>query len=247
VSIAPAVIRIQIPELVVPGKPLGRHIHIDSRSANFPAETATATALVSVRHVSAGLPLSQARGSCTAESVCGALNCLPHFGTGARGQAPLVQPDADHLYDEEIVLEGGNPATDDPGGSGTEVCQAAKNAGMLRAYQHAADIHQALAALVLRPVITGINWFTSFDSPDASGLVTIAKGATVRGGHEIVANEIDVLNELVWFPNSWGAGYGVARAEIPGGCFCMSFATWETLLGQGGDVTVPRTAHGWHA
>jgi hypothetical protein len=247
------VVRIQIPELAVAGKPLGRHIHIDSRSAQYPAETASQ--IVSVMHASTGLPLTQTRGSCTAESVCGALNSAPHYGTGARGQAPLTQPDADALYNAESILQGTGPVPpNDPGGSGTEVCQAAKNAGMLRGYQHAVGIDAALGALVIRPVITGVNWFTSFDTPDEHGLVQIAKRATVRGGHEFVAVAIDAVSELVWFPNSWGLGFGVALPDIagaaygtiPGGCFCMRFDTWSTLLTQGGDVTVPLTAHGWH-
>jgi hypothetical protein len=242
-----SIVRIQIPELVVPGKPLGRHIHIDSRSASFPAETAAA--IVSVEHKSTGLPLNQLdTSSCTGNALCGALNCAPHFGTGAQGQVPLTEADALKVYSAEEVLEGIGPyPPNDQGGSGTVVCQAGKNAGMLVGYQHATTIDQALGALVIRPVITGVNWFTSFDTPDATGLVAIAKGATVRGGHEFVAVAIDAIEELVWFPNSWGLGYGVAHGSIPGGCFCMRFATWATLMSQGGDVTIPRTAHGWKA
>jgi hypothetical protein len=86
---------------------------------------------------------------------------------------------------------------------------------------------------VVRPVITGISWYTSFDTPDATGLVVIASGATIRGGHELVADGIDAANQLVWFWNSWGPSYGV------GGRFCMSFDTWQQLLAQQGDVTVP--------
>jgi hypothetical protein len=82
-------------------------------------------------------------------------------------------------------------------------------------------------------VITGINWYTSFDTPDATGLVVIAAGATIRGGHEVVADQIDATNQRVWFWNSWGPSYGVA------GRFCMSFDTWQQLLEQQGDVTVP--------
>lgn len=237
------VVRIQIPEQPVPGKPLGRHIVIDDRSALYPAETAPA--LKSVTHRSAGLPLNQGQiGSCTANALCGALNTIPHWDTGA---PTLGEPDAIKLYSEETALEGDPYPPNDPGGSGTEVCQAAKNAGLLVGYQHATGIDQALAALVIRPVITGINWFTSFDQPNQNGLIAIGKGATVRGGHELVVVAIDVIEELVWLPNSWGIGWGVPFGDIPAGCCCMSFKTWETLLGQGGDCTVPRTAPGWHA
>ena len=64
-------------------------------------------------------------------------------------------------------------------------------------------------------------------------MVEITPGATIRGGHEIVADEIDADNELVWFWNSWGTTYGL------GGRFCMAFATWGQLLKNQGDVTVP--------
>jgi hypothetical protein len=49
----------------------------------------------------------------------------------------------------------------------------------------------------------------------------------------VVADQIDAPNKLVWFWNSWGPTFGV------GGRFCMSFDTWQQLLEQSGDVTVP--------
>jgi hypothetical protein len=240
-----SIVAIKIPETPVPGKPLGRHIFIDSKSEAYPAQTASQ--IVSVTHLSGGLPLNQGQvGSCTGEAVTGVLNTVPHYKPG---QPTLGQRDAYAVYGAETRLEGSPWPPNDPGGSGTEVCQAAKNMGWLRAYEHAVGIDQALGALVIRPVMTGINWFTSFDTPDENGLVVIAKGATVRGGHEIFAIAIDAVNELVWFPNSWGLAYGVPYlpAGIPGGCFCMSFSTWARLLSQGGDVTIPRTALGWVA
>jgi len=82
--------------------------------------------------------------------------------------------------------------------------------------------------------MTGFRWYTSFDSPDPhTGLVEITPDARVRGGHEVVAHEIDAEANLVWFWNSWGPDYGV------GGRFCMTFETWGRLLDEQGDVTVP--------
>lgn len=236
--------RIHIPEQVVAGRRLGRHIVIDDRSVNFAAELAPA--IVSVTHRSAGLPLDQGESSsCTGRALAGNLNTLPHWEPG---QPTLGELDAAAVYsDEEIALGFGPFPPNDNGGSGLDVCAAAKKRGWIIAYQHPTGIDQALRALVPRSVITGVNWFTSFDHPSSSGLIAIDPGATVRGGHEFVVIGIDAVNRLVWCVNSWGSGWGVAYGGIPGGCFCMTFDTWATLLLQGGDVTVPRTARGWTA
>jgi hypothetical protein len=222
------VIRSELAERIVPGKRLGRHIVHDARSRNFPADRAVQ--IVSVTHQAHGLPLDQGQiGSCTANALCGSLDSSPDF----TGGAPRLENDAIHLYEVETRLEGKPYPPNDPGGSGLEVCKAAKQLGWITAYKHAFGIEDGLLALVVRPVITGINWYTSFDTPDATGLVVIAAGATIRGGHEVVADQIDATNQRVWFWNSWGPSYGVA------GRFCMSFDTWQQLLEQQGDVTVP--------
>ncbi len=169
----------------------------------------------------------------------GALNTVPHWKSG---NPTFGESDALKVYslEEQILGYGPYPPNDD-GGSGLAVCQAAKQLGWLAFYQHAVGINNALLALVIRPVITGINWYTSMDTPDENGVVTVSPRATVRGGHEVVATEIDLANELVGFWNSWGTVFG------KGGRFYMSFATWERLLNEEGDVTVPRTARGWVA
>lgn len=66
-----------------------------------------------------------------------------------------------------------------------------------------------------------------------TGMVEVTAAATVRGGHEIVADGIDADKKLVWFWNSWGTQYAL------GGRFCMAFDTWDRLLQEQGDVTVP--------
>jgi hypothetical protein len=218
-----------LPERVVEGKRLGRHVEHDPRSRDFMAPKAAQ--IVSVTHQATGLPLNQGQiGSCTANALCGALNSAPDFGGGT----PLTEKDAINLYELETKMEGKPYPPNDPGGTGLMVCKAAKDQGLITSYRHAFGVQHALAALVLRPVITGIGWYTSFDSPDpATGLVEIAPGATVRGGHEIVADQIDAPNQLVWFWNSWGTVFGL------GGRFCMSFDTWDRLLQEQGDATVP--------
>jgi hypothetical protein len=223
------IVEVHLSERPMVGRRLGRHVNQDSRSREHPASRAPK--IVSVKHRATGLPLNQGElGSCTANALCGALDSAPDFSGGT----PLSEADAIHVYEKETSLEGQPYPPNDPGGSGLMVCKAAKQLGLISSYKHAFGIQHALEALVLRPVITGIKWYTSFDSPDPhTGLVELTPGATVRGGHEILADEIDAPNRLVWFWNSWGTQFGL------GGRFCMSFDTWQQLLQDQGDVTVP--------
>ena len=208
---------------------LGRYVNHDPRSRDFVAPVAPA--ITSVKHPAAGLPLDQGSiGSCTANALVGAMNCTPGYPFK---HGPFTEKGAVNLYELETRLEGQPYPPNDPGGSGLEVCKAAQQLRWISSYTHAFSLNDALLALVLRPVITGVDWYTSFDSPDATGVVTITHGATVRGGHEIVADEINVDKQLVGFWNSWGSSWGLA------GRFYMPFATWGTLLSQQGDVTVP--------
>jgi hypothetical protein len=223
------VYRAELSEAKLSGKRLGRHVEHDPRSRDFAASRAPQ--IINVKHQATGLPLDQGHiGSCTANALCGALDSDPNLSGGTA----LDEQEAIKVYELETQMEGKPYPPNDPGGSGLMVCKAAQQMGLISSYQHAFGVQHALEALVQRPVITGIKWYSSFDNPDPqTGLVAIAPGATVRGGHEIVADEIDADNKLVWFWNSWGPSFGV------GGRFCMSFDTWDQLLQDMGDVTVP--------
>jgi len=223
-------VRRKIAETVVPGKRLGRHVHHDPRSRLYPAPTAGT--LVSVMHQTVGLPLDQGDvGSCTANALIGVLNSAPNDQPTPH---PRTEADAQALYHEETVEEGSPWPPNDPGGTGIAVCKAAEKLGLgITSYTHTFNLQDALAALVLRPVIIGINWYTSFDTPGPDGMVSIGKGATVRGGHEVLVYGLDVDKRVVYCMNSWGPGWGF------GGTFLMSWDTLGQLLAEQGDVTVP--------
>src|ERR1700686_88269 len=223
------ILKAHLPEQIKAGMRLGRHVEHDPRSREFVAKRAPQ--IESVKHQATGLPLDQGEiGSCTANALCGALDSAPDF----TGGTPLTEHDAVKLYELETKLEGQPYPPNDPGGSGLMVCKAAEQLGLLSSYQHAFGLQHALEALALPPVITGIKWYSSFDPPDpATGMVKLDPSSAIRGGHEIVADEIDAENKLVWFWNSWGTQYGL------GGRFCMAWADWGTLLEDQGDVTIP--------
>lgn len=87
-------------------------------------------------------------------------------------------------------------------------------------------------------IVEGLLSHNSFDQPGSSGLVEITPGASVRGGHEYLCRGKSVADRLVFFDNSWGAGWGKA------GSFAYSWDTLDRLLAEQGDGTVslPLTA-----
>ena len=238
----------EIPEFKLDGLPLGRHVEHDDRSREYafqlPAKL-QGQQLQSVRHQRFIPVLDQGNvGSCTGNAAEGAAGTGQVFQaipptvpakpnpTDARGDEFLAVA----LYSAATDLDNipGDYPPDDTGSTGIAVAKAAVKMGLFAGYQHTFTLLDALTALQLLPQMWGINWYTSFDQPDANGLITITPGATVRGGHEIVADELDVTRGLVGFTNSWSAAWGPI-----GGRFYMSWTDLEKLLGQQGDVTIP--------
>jgi hypothetical protein len=224
----------RIPEIIVEGKRLGRHIRHDDRSlAYLHPETDT---IVSVQWERVIPVLDQGNvGSCTGNACTGILGTLPDDADlSALIAAGLVldENEALSLYSAAETIDGDGPyPPNDNGSSGLSVAQAAKNAGLCSGYLHALSVAAAHSAIQAGPFMVGSDWYDSFDTPDANGLVAIAPGATVRGGHEYECIGYDAPSDLWHFVNSWGTSYGVA------GHFYYSSDTFATLLASDGDVT----------
>lgn len=223
-----------IPEEKVEGKRLGRHIEHDPRSRDYPYLVAKTGTLEAVEHKRHGTILDQGSlGSCTGNALAGARNTEPVYRTGAH---VLLEAGAKAIYEVATIVDGfpGHYPPDDTGSSGLAVAKAAKYLGMISGYKHAFNLDAALAALQVGPVITGVNWYEGFDTPDGDGFVSI-KGQ-VRGGHELVARGYvpgpDLDMSLILLDNSWGTGWGL------NGHFYWTVATWRRLLAEGGDVTI---------
>lgn len=215
-----------IDELVVPGKRLGRHVLHDPRSRAFPATRAETR--VSTIHARALGPFNQGEvGACTGNALGGLLMTAP-FTLDTR---ELDEQACLEFYSFATHLQGGTrwPEDGDPGSSGLSVCQAARNAGYIDAYEHAFGLDHALDALVLAPVIIGIDWYEGFDTPDGDAMIHIA--GDVRGGHEVELLAVNFESSFVTGVNSWGPEYG------HDGLFSMSFDTFGELLDAQGDVT----------
>lgn len=217
------------PETKVKGKRLGRHVEHDSRSLAHPAPETTAK-LVSVKHKRHCPPFDQGDvGSCTGNATAGACMTDPIYKTGRH----LTEKDALAIYEDATRLDDvpGQYPPDDTGSSGLAAAKAAQRLGLIKSYKHAFTFAAVEAALAKGPGILGIDWYEGFDSPIGPDAELRISGE-VRGGHEIVLDEINFETQMVGGTNSWGSSWG------NGGRFTLSFDTLKQLLRSDGDFTV---------
>lgn len=211
--------------------PLGRLLKHDPQSLNFQAERAPA--LVTTQHKRTRHAFNQGElGMCTGCAITGLLDTEPwthHY---------LSERTALRFYKWATANDdfAGAYPPDDTGTSGLDIAKAAQHYELIGSYTHAFGLQHALEALVVRPVITGVDWYDSFDEPGPNGLVEISPDASVRGGHEIEVLGIDVEAQTIRCINSWGSDWGDS------GRFTMSWATWDQLLTSDGDVTTAAPA-----
>lgn len=210
---------------------LGRHVRHDALSWRFPYPT-TGLEIASVRWERHVPIFDQGRvGSCTGNAAIGVL---------CTGLLWPIHPDTRYTPDEAGALAIYSDAEDidgdgpyppqDNGSSGLSVAKAAKARGMIAEYRHTFGIDDALRALTITPLITGIPWYEGMFTPDAQGVLTVT--GRLAGGHEIVVDEYDAARQLVGFTNSWGASWGAD------GRFYLHREDWAQLLDRDGDVTV---------
>jgi hypothetical protein len=231
----------RIPETVVEGKRLGRHVCHDPRSLAFQHPPFTGTP-VAVRWERTIPVLDQGDvGSCTGNAAVGHLGTAPEYATLAAKIAARIlnldEAEALRLYSAAEVIDGGvGYPPEDQGSSGLSVAKAAKNTGLISGYLHMTSLAACHTAIQSGPFIVGTNWYTSMDSPDSSSGVVEVSGS-VRGGHEYECIGYSPSTDLWEFVNSWGTGYGIS------GHFFYSSASLARLLAEQGDATqfVPLT------
>lgn len=230
-----------IPESPVDGRGLGRHVNHDPRSRAYQVRPRAALARSVAWNRRTPVLDQGSTSGCTGNAACGALGTDPLYATLAtRLQAGLKldEDEALRLYAAATAVDpfAGTftyppPGGQDTGSDGLSVAKAAKNAGLISGYVHCLSLDAVITALQTGPVITGVNWYDSFDSPDASGRVSISAGAQVRGGHEFEIVAVDVADKTLRAVNSWGTSYG------DGGYFTFEYSDYERLLHEDGDAT----------
>src|SRR6185437_16448546 len=99
----------RIPEIVVPGKRLGRHIHLEARMLARPY-AGPRKAITSVQHVRHIPILDQGDvGSCTGNAATGALGTSPVFDALPGKHIALDENEALRLYSAAEVIDGDGP------------------------------------------------------------------------------------------------------------------------------------------
>lgn len=209
--------------------PMGRHVHHDPRSFDYPAATGAIGRDVLWRGY--GPRLNQGSlGSCTGNALVDFLMSRPTYKRNRR----LAEPDAVRAYSRATVIdpfEGAYPPID-TGSDGISVCQAGVEFGWLTGYDHAFGIDHLLGVLALGPAMVGTTWLEQMFYPDSRGRLTVS--GEVAGGHEYLVD--GKHGEWLRIMNSWGSNWSV------NGYAWIRIADMARLLDDQGDVTVPRPA-----
>jgi hypothetical protein len=229
-----AVHEVFLPETVVPGHRLGRHVKHDPQSLRYTLPAASVVASVSWPRIAPIFDQGNL-GSCTGNAAAGALGSDPFHETLPH----LVEDEtlAVSIYSDAEKVDGGAgyPPEDD-GSSGLSVATVCKTRGYISGYLHAASVDAAHTALQAGPFLVGSYWYASMDTPTTEGIVKVV-GNDIRGGHEYLCREYDATRDLWWMDNSWSTDWGKA------GRFAYDTPTFARLLAAEGDVTsfVPAT------
>lgn len=236
-------VKLRLPEVVVPGRRLGRHIAHDIRSASY--RVGRTAAPVSVRH-ERHVPIYDQGdlGKCVAVTGGGLLGTGPFWPLlpvelqrVLAGTAPASVWTTD-LYRELTRADPfpGSWEPEDTGSDGNTLGKVLTGRGLTSGWRHVMSIGEAHAAIQQGPLAVGTMWMSGMDNPTREGIVTAT--GTARGGHEYVCSEYDAARDLWWHDNSWGEEFGLR------GRFAYDTPTRQRLMDMQGDVTalVPVTA-----
>lgn len=159
-------------------------------------------------------------GTCVGHAWSNFLRCAPIQTSSKKAPSQwdiyrgCVVKDVWSDNDSEANLPDGDAGLN----SGTSVRAGAEfvtEKGRLKTYLWAFTLQPALEFVLTEgPVVLGINWYSSFRSPDHEGIIKISPTADVSGGHAILWRGVDTKRGLARLSNSWGDDWGIS-----GDCF----------------------------
>jgi hypothetical protein len=211
------------------GGRLGRHLHFDDRSWNFPV-TLRKGAAIQTRIWNRTLKAFNQGdlGSCTGNGAVGVLCTEPYKQPGVRYSEALARKVYSQATRDDTIVGAWPPK--DTGSTVLGAMKALKDAGLAKGYQWCFSLDDVLKTLAtVGPVEVGLNWYEGFDKPDAKGLVKL--GGSVRGGHAFELLGVDAERKLVWAINSWGPDWGL------NGRFAFSWKDLDRLLHEQGEAS----------
>lgn len=218
---------------VVNGRKFDRFPNWDPRNENFRlkdihAETAAKTPPATVSHKRV-IWLDQGdEGGCTGYSDAQCMSMYPH------NHPEISNPNAEYFYFEAKQYD--EYAGDNYEGSSVLGAQKANVANKYTAsYSWAATVEEMIQGLAFHgPMQIGINWYESmFTADPKTGIVTIAAGSKVAGGHALCVAGYKDDGNLLRLDNTWGKTWA-----LEGSCW-LSAVDMTRLLAEQGEAALP--------
>jgi hypothetical protein len=224
-----------------PGRRLGRHLHHDPKSLDYPmADFLDRSVPLASRRWMRKLPaLDQGNlGSCTGNACTGHLATHPlHMPSGWKG-LHYNEATAVDLYSLATQIDEfpGQYPPEDTGSSGVGVLKAAQQKGWIDNYFWGFSLDDALRWLSQKStIIVGTIWTDQMFTPDANGFL-IPKGS-VAGGHEYELTALTITDstpgqEQGWveMENSWTPSWG--KRVVPRSAFPICDTCWISRVMQ---------------
>lgn len=167
-------------------------------------------------------------------SMCTAFAALHAMADGPvthKGRNPLEDPGALYSFIQAIDREMGLDFGPEGGATMLALAKALHRKGWISAYLWGYTVADLVSALQLGPVLIGVDWYEGMDDPQGRrGEKVLRAVGTVRGGHAIVVNGIDLDDGMVRLRNSWGRSWG------DGGHGLLPIEDVEWLIADGGEV-----------